>query len=120
MTSIRRIAGRALQSLDLLIERVAKHFRHVIIESKSSDNSRLASDLTIGTCTGSVSRQAHNVLTAPVTARGNAVNHQFSAIGQVNNEWLVRAGNSHRQLLLLIDENGEAYDMAGRKWSLAA
>lgn len=26
---------------------------------------------------------------------------------------------THRQLLLLIDENGEAYDMAGRKWSLA-
>lgn len=72
------------ESGDLLIKRIAKLFGYFIVKSEACDNSGFAAQVSIFVNPGSGHGQAYNVLTSPITARGNAVNDKFPTFGQVN------------------------------------
>ena len=72
------------QRIDLLVKRIAKNPRRVVVEPQARDNSDFVPKLAISGDADAASGQAYDVLTPPKTARGNSVNHQFAAIGQVN------------------------------------
>lgn len=80
----------------LFIQRIAEFLRHVVIEPKSSDDCRLGSKLSIPAYTGPVGNEANDMLGAPITARGNAVNYQIPPFSQVNKNYLV-ANINHSQ-----------------------
>lgn len=111
--------GWRLKGIDLLVERCSEQLRHFIIKTKPSNNCCFASESAIGTCPGPACGQAHNVLAAPVTARGNAVNYKLPSISQVNDERVVRTLNSHNGPSSRKETAQSAYDLSGQKWSRA-
>ena len=106
-----------LKSLDLLVKRIAQRFCHVVVKPQSGDNSGLTSHFAVVANASACSRQAYNVLTSPITARGNAIDHQFSALSQIDKERLVAGLYGHQTESPFIDCDGEAYALDGSKWS---
>lgn len=97
-SSIRRFSGWSFQRFDLLIERIAKHLRHIVVEAKPGNDGCLLLQFPISGCSVPVARQAYDVLAAPVTARGNAVNHQFRTTGQIDKDGAVLVLGTHRSI----------------------
>lgn len=86
-----RFVGWRFKCLDLLIDGVSKLLRHLVIKAESGDNSGLALQLPVRANPGTVGGQTHHVLTAPETARGNAINYQLLPFCQVNEKDFVVA-----------------------------
>ncbi len=83
-SSIGSFLRRSYQRGNLLIKSVTKLLCHIIVKPKTRDNGCLCpkSAVLVDSCTGS--RKAHYMLTAPETARGNAINDKLPTFSQVN------------------------------------
>ena len=114
MKSVCCFTWRGFEDFDLLVKRISKYFRHFIVKAKPGNNGRLGSKFAIGASASAVRGQAYNVLTAPITACGNAVDHQFAAVSQIDNERLIGAlyGQDYPS-----PAKSKSYDLSGQKWS---
>lgn len=109
--SVRRFIGWWRKRLDLLVERVAKLFGNVIIKTKTGNDSGFGPQIAVWTNPGSGGGQAYNVLTSPITARGNAIDDSLPAFCQVNKDCLFIAVQSQAPTLLFCGDDGIVHSL---------
>lgn len=100
MRLVCQLIHRWRSNCNYLVKRVSKLYRHVVVKPKSCNDGLLAPEFTIRTDARAGNRQAYNVLTAPVTARGNAVNNSLPSFSQVNQNGFIKAVQAQNHNLL--------------------
>lgn len=104
--SVRFFVWRGFKSLDLLVKGFAKYLCHIVVKAKSRNDRGLAAELAVRASSEPVTSQAYNMLTAPITAPNNAVDHKFFSIGQIDKKCIVCTADSHSQALLFVGADG--------------
>ena len=89
MTSIRFHIGRFSEGVDCLIERISEQLRHIVIETKPSDDCTLSLLLAIGVNANSIGAKQDNVLGAEKPAPGNAVDNEFLSLSEINKHGII-------------------------------